>query len=266
MPFPPRRIFLPSLALTIIFLLSACGGAATASIPEKGTAVALTRPASGTATNAPSAASTPTPVLPYPTLQGAGGEPQPAIPETRRLTLEFPPKMKADAESDIVRLTLEVDDLGNVTPTAEFEGHVVTGETVAIPNLYETHFVTAEARFDMAGMAIFPSGPTYEPMKQGQSVTFHWSIRPPQTGVYRGTIWLHLNFVDRVSGEESRTAVSAQVVEIEAVDFFGFSVDFVRTSGLVGSVLGVIAGFPFLNDIVKFLFGRRSKKRKAPRR
>jgi hypothetical protein len=250
----------------MILILSACGGAATASIPDEETAIALTRPASGTATNAPSVAPTSTPILPYPTAQGGSDKPQPEIPEARRLTLEFPPKMKADAESDIVRLTLEVDDPGGVTPTAQFDGHVVTGETIEIPNLYETHFVTAEARFDVAGMAIFPSGPTYEPMKQGQSVTFHWSIRPPQTGVYRGTIWLHLNFVDRISGKESRMAVSAQVVEIEAVDFFGFSVDFVRTSGVVGSVLGVIIGFPFLDDIVKFLLGGRKKKRKSSRR
>jgi hypothetical protein len=27
-------------------------------------------------------------------------------------------------DSDIVRLTLEVDDLGNITPTAEIEGNV----------------------------------------------------------------------------------------------------------------------------------------------
>lgn len=262
MAFPPRRIFLPPFALTLIFLLSACGAAATASIPDEETSVALTSPAVGT----PFVAPTSTPVLPFPTAQSGSDKPQPAIPETRRLTLEFPPKMKADAASEIVRLTLEVDDLGGVTPTAQFEGHVVTGETVKIPNLYETHFVTAEARFDMAGMEVHPSGPIYEPMRQGQSVTFHWSIRPPQTGVYRGTAWLHLNFVDRVSGEESRMAVSAQIVEIEAVDFFGFSVNFVRASGVVGSMLSVILGFPFLDDIVKFLLGGRRKKRKSPRR
>jgi hypothetical protein len=55
-------------------------------------------------------------------------------------------------------------------------------------------------------------------------------------------------------------AVSAQVVEIEAVDFFGFSVNLARTSGVVGSVLGGIVGFPFLEDIVKFLFRRRRKR------
>lgn len=176
--------------------------------------------------------------------------------------------MKAGVEGDIVRLTLEMDDLGNITPTAQISGNIVTGEVIEIPNLYETHFVTAEARFDMAGMIVQPPGAIYEPMKPGQSVTFYWSIRPQETGVYRGTVWLHLVFVERVSGEDpqgatqSRMAVSAQIVEIEAVDFFGFSVNFVRTSGVVGSVIGIVVGFPFFEDIVKFLFGKRKKRRK----
>ncbi len=186
---------------------------------------------------------------------------QPEIPETRRLTLEYPLKMKAGAEGDIVRLTLEVDDLGNITPTAHIGGNIVVGEVLEVPNLYATHFVTAEARIDMAGMEVKPAGSIYEPMKQGQTVTFYWSIRPQETGLYRGTVWLHLVFVDRVSGKESRMAVSAQIVEIEAVDFFGFSVNFVRTSGVVGSVLGLVVGFPFLDDIVRYLFSRKRRKR-----
>jgi hypothetical protein len=186
--------------------------------------------------------------------------PAPAIPETRRLTLEFPSKMRVGVEGDIVRLTLEVDDMGNITPTAQFEGTTVTGGTIQIPDLYETHDVTAEARLDLAGMSVQPSGVTYEPLKRGQSATFYWSIRPDQPGIYRGTAWLHLNFRDRSTGEESRIAVSAQTVEIEAVDFFGLSVNVARTSGVIGSVVGGVVGFPFLEDILKFILKRRRKK------
>jgi hypothetical protein len=73
-----------------------------------------------------------------PTLDGSDGPPppQPAIPERRRLTVEFPPQIRA-GDSDLVRLTLEVDDLGSLTPTAEFGGHEIGGEVVEIPNLYE---------------------------------------------------------------------------------------------------------------------------------
>lgn len=210
------------------------------------------------------AASTPTQSSPFsfvPNIQPteAAVAPPPAIPETRRLTLEYPPKMKAGAESDVIRLTLEVDEQGNIVSTAQVEGNVVTGETIKIPNLYETHYVTAEARIDMAGMEIQPPEAIYEPMNPGQPVKFFWSIRPQETGLYRGTVWLHLVFVDRISGEESRMAVSAQVVEIEAVDFFGLSVNVARTSGVIGSLVGGIVGFPFLEDIVKFLFKRKKR-------
>ena len=62
----------------------------------------------------------PTEPLPseLPTSAVPDSTPQPALPERRRLTLEFPPQIRA-GDSDVVRLTLEVDDLGSITPTAE---------------------------------------------------------------------------------------------------------------------------------------------------
>lgn len=197
-------------------------------------------------------------------LPNTGGGPisptsPPAIPERRRLTLEFPPQIRA-GDSDIVRLTLEVDDLGNVTPTAEVGGNVVTGEVIEIPNLYETHNVIAEARFDIAGMQVSPEGLTSQPLAQGQSVSFFWSILPADAGVYRGTVWLYLRFVERVGGAESPRAVSAQPVEIEAVNFLGMSGELARTVGVVGSIAGTVVGFPFLEDILRLLFGRRRKR------
>lgn len=183
---------------------------------------------------------------------------QPAIPERRRLTLEFPPRIRA-GDSDLVRLTLEVDDLGNLTPTAQIDDHVVTGEIVEIPNVYETHQVIAEARFDLAGMEIRPPDLVSEALTPGSSITFQWSIRPAEIGIYRGTIWLYLRFVDKQSGEESRKTVSAQIVEIEAVNLLGFSGEFARTTGIIGSVVGTIIGIPFFEDILKFVLKRRNQ-------
>lgn len=186
---------------------------------------------------------------------------QPALPERRFLTLEFPPTIRA-GDSDIIRLTLEVDDLGNVTPTAELDGNVVTGEVIEIPNLYETHHVVTEARFDVAGMDVRPAELISAPLAQGQPAVFYWSVRPGEVGVYRGTIWLYLRFVDKSNGEESRKTVSAQIVEIEAVNLLGLSTNVVRATGLVGSLVGTVMGFPFFEDIVKFVFGRWKRRGK----
>lgn len=236
-PYSRLSIFLALLILSLAIL--ACGETASSS------------PVQPVATNGFSAA----------TNQPQDAESvSPAIPETRRLTLEYPPKMRAGVESEIVTLKLEVDDFGNVTPTAQINGNVVTGEVIEIPNLYETHHVTAEAQLDLAGMIVSPSGATFEPLTPGRSATFYWSIRPQETGVYRGTVWLHLNFTDKSTGEKSRIAVSAQIIEIEAVDFFGLSAGVVRTSGVVGSIIGGVIGFPFLEDIVKFFFKKRKKE------
>jgi hypothetical protein len=183
---------------------------------------------------------------------------QPAIPERRRLTVEFPPQIRA-GDSDLVRLTLEVDDLGNLTPTAQIGGNEIDGEVIEIPNLYESHHVIAEARFDIAGMDVRPAELVSEALSPGNAVTFRWSVRPQAVGFYRGTIWLYLRFVDKQSGEESRKTISAQTVEIESVKFLGFSGEFARTTGVIGSVVGTIIGFPFFEDIIKLFLKRRNK-------
>ena len=234
--FSSRNIFILSSALMLILASIACAGSMDSAAPAPPIVESTSQAA-------------------QPTQIAAA----PAILETRRLTLEFPPKMRAGVEGDIVRLTLEVDELGNITPTAQIEGNVVVGETVEIPDLYETHNVTAEARFDIAGMEVQPPEAIMEPLKRGQSATFYWSIRPQDPGKYRGTVWLHLNFTDKSTGEESRIAVSAQIVEIEAVDFFGLSVNVARTTGVVGSIVGGVVGFPFIEDILRFIFKRRRK-------
>lgn len=229
--------------LALIFILG-CGVLPSAAPPDP----AAGEPPAGAPT-VPVPAILPTAIAPLPTRV-------PGLPERRRLTLEFPPEIRA-GDSDIVRLTLEVDDLGNLTPTSQSGGNTVAGEIVEIPNLYESHHVVAEARFDIAGVEVQPGGLISEPLAPGNSATFFWSIRPREAGIYRGTVWLYLRFVDKQSGEESQKTLSAQIVEIEAVNFLGLSGSFARTTGVIGSVLGTIMGFPFLEEIVKLLLRRR---------
>jgi len=184
--------------------------------------------------------------------------PQPAIPESRRLTLEYPPNIRV-GDSDVIRLTLEVDTLGNITPTTEVQGNIASGKIVQIPNVYDTHNVFAEARLDIAGPHVQPSDIQSEFLTQGQSVTFYWSVQPTSAGTFRGRVWFYLRFVDKVSGAESQQAVSAQPVQIDATNFFDFSGGAARTTGGIGSIIGAVLGFPFAGDILKWLYGRLKK-------
>ena len=225
--------------------------------PMEEPAEALPPPPPLSALSSPTPLSTPGVIL-VPLMAEAPQQPQlqPAIPESRRLTLEFPPVMRT-GDSARIRLQLEVDDRGNIVPTAIVEGNVVVGEVVEIPNLYETHNVVAEARLDMAGMEVQPSGMISETLSQGKPVTFFWSVRPEESGRYEGTAWLHLRAVPKSGGEETRIPISVQFLEIEANSFLGFlNGGAARGIGALGSLIGSVLGFPFVDDIVKWLLGR----------
>ncbi len=268
---PRRRILLLSAAgAVLVVAVWACGfgsvppGSAPLSAPTAGL---YASPASGAG---PGFAATTTrgaefgflPVATQtsqPTTVSQLPAPPPAIPEWRRLTLEYPVAIRA-GDSDLIRLTLEVDTLGGVTPTAEVKGNVVTGGNVQIPNLYQTHSVVAEADLDMAGVDFQPSGPVSEPLLPGDSVTFRWSVHLTAPGTYRGTAWLFLIFTDKLTGEQSRKAISAQPVQIEATTLFGLGGDASRLVGGLGAVGGGVLGFPFADDLIKWLWTRSRRR------
>src|SRR5262245_9991713 len=108
--------------MLVALFIMACGaaGAAPSDSAEE--------PPQAVATE-PQPAETSVPVVP--TLEGQQfpiiAVPEPAIPEMRQLTLEYPPRIRA-GDSDVVRLTLEMDEAGNLTPTAVVEGNVVIGD------------------------------------------------------------------------------------------------------------------------------------------
>ncbi len=255
-------LLLVGAAVFLTGIMCGFGSVPANSLLPAPTSEAFNTPSGGGGEPTQSGELTPLPIMIVPTQTAAATAlpptsplPAPAIPESRRLTLEYPPRIRS-GDSDIVRLTLEVDTLGNITPTAETQGNVVTGQTVQIPNLYDTHNVIAEARLDLAGMDVRPSEEVSSPLLPGQSVTFYWSVHPYTSGTFRGTAWLFLHFVDKVTKEESRIPLSAQTVEISTTDLLGMGGSLARTAGGVGSIIGAVLGFPFATDILKWLWKR----------
>ncbi len=248
-----RYLLIFLLFLGSFLLLQSCGAAGAPPMEEPAAEEPSEEPSGGEPTAAP--APTATVSVPVPTQEAAA---VPSIPEQRRLILEFPPKIRA-GDSDIVRLTLEVDDMGNIVPTAEIDGNTVTGEVVEIPNLYDTHKVIAESRLDMAGVQVLPAEMISEPLLPGESVTFYWSVRPDDTGAYRGTVWLYLRFIPNDGGTEMTRTLSAQLIEINAVSFFGMKAAPARWVGAIGSFISGVLGMPFIEEVVKWIWRRLRK-------
>ena len=157
--------------------------------------------------------------------------------EQAALTLLFPPRIRV-GEPGVARLTLEVDALKDFLPTA--------GESESI---FDTHHVIVEARYDIPGIAVQPSELISAPVSQGQTAVFYWALRPGAAGKFRGTIWLYVRAIDKLTGQESRETVSAQIVEIEAVKFLGFVVNQVRMIGLVGATAGLFLSLPLFEAL-----------------
>lgn len=264
-----RRIFFYLIVMIFILLLVyACAGGALENAP----APQLTESAMGEPSEEEPAAEEPSvpqptqsiimtsvPLTPTaPVNEEEDVSPAPAIQENRRLSLEYAPSIRL-GDSTRIRMTLEVDDMGNITPTAEIEGNVVIGTPVSIPNLYDTHIVMAEAQLNMAGVVIDPADTISEPLHPGKSVTFYWTVRPPEAGKYEGTAWLHLHFIpiSSLNGEqESRIPISAQFITLEVRSLLGLSGGSARGLGAAGSVVGAVIGFPFFDEIIRWLWRR----------
>jgi hypothetical protein len=200
-----------------------------------------------------------------PTAGIAAIEPTPAAMvhhENRLIEIEWPAQMRV-GDSDIIRLSLVMDEQGQITPTAIIEGHEVMGEPVKIPNLYETHNLVAEARLDLLGIESLPQGTVSEPLSPGKTVNFYWNIQSHTAGVFRGTLWLHVNIVPRNDdGQIEKVALLAKPIEIESTTILGMSSQIARIFSLSGSLLSTIIGFPFLESILKFLWKMLRKNEK----
>jgi hypothetical protein len=152
----------------------------------------------------------------------------PSLPEARTIQLEFAPVMRA-GDSQIVKLTLSAD-----------------GGASEADTLYEDYTVIAEARLDLPFGEIRPAEVVSTPLLAGGSATFYWEVAPRVAGALRGTAWLYLRFIPKAGGEETRQAVSAQLVEIRLKSVLGRTGGEARAIGVVGLLIGLLVGFPFV--------------------
>jgi hypothetical protein len=172
-----------------------------------------------------------------------------ALQERRLAVLEWPSSIHL-GDSDVLTLTLLVDQAGKLTPMAQIGGHKVTGQTVYIPDLYDSYNLVAVARLDLAGVQISPQGMVSQPMRPGRDIFFSWSISPDQLGQYRGTLWLYLNLVPKNGGNPDQLTLLAPEIQIESVSVLGLPGPVARWGGVAGTSLSIVFGFPFIESLL----------------
>jgi hypothetical protein len=186
------------------------------------------------------------------------GTPAPAVPEERRLTLQWPATLRQGDANRFVVLRLAAED-ELVTPTVSLEGEESSTEPVQIPDVYDTHNVMAEARLDIAGLAVAPDEQVSLSLRPGETVEFRWNVRAGEIGAYKGTAWLYLRFLPLDGGPESREALNAMDIEICTVNFLGIGGPAARLMGAAGVFIGGLFGFGDLLRGVRWL--RKSLRR-----
>jgi hypothetical protein len=106
-----------------------------------------------------------------------------------------------------------------------------------------------------------PSEIVSETLLPGQKVIFFWSVRPAEVGRYKGTVWFFLRFIPKDGSPDTRQALSAQLIEIEAVALFGLKAGVARWLGLLGTIISSVVGFPFIEEALKWVWSRVRKNR-----
>lgn len=208
----------------------------------------------------------PSAVLPTDAEGAQGGPdqtpiPAAALPERRLLSLEWPQRIRV-GDTDTIRLTLEMDESGQITSTAEISGNEVTMKPVIVENLYETHTIQVEARLNLAGMNVQPEGLLVEQLNPGNSVTMYWSLSPDKAGEHRGSFTVQLAMIPKGTGVAERRQILARTLEIESVSVIGMSAGAARWTGFAGSALGFIFSVPFFERILDW-FWRRIRRMPA---
>jgi hypothetical protein len=178
------------------------------------------------------------------------------IPESRALTLEWPAVLRT-GERGGIRLGLELTQGGEATATPDTTSGQAPGESLPVEDVFDSHYVIAEARLEIADMAYAPVGQISEGLFPGRPVYFVWQVRPDEPGDYQGTVWLHLSYVPIDGGPESRAVLSAQRIDIQAVQLLWFGGTAARVVGSVGVIVALVAG---LDDLLPWIMERRRKR------
>jgi hypothetical protein len=94
----------------------------------------------------------------------------------------------------------------------------------------------------MAGLPVTPGDLVSQPLLPNGQVEFSWSARPERVGTYPGVVWLYLRLIPLTSAVETTRPVLAREFQIRSVALLGLGGPPARWLGLLGTILGILAG------------------------
>jgi hypothetical protein len=163
--------------------------------------------------------------------EGAIGQTQLAIPailEARRLVLETPSFLRpGDADTVILEFTSD-------------SNRITDGEIDGLTNLYDTHYAAVEARLEMGGLQVNPSGSLIRPLSPGQAIRFSWTLLPERAQIYEGTAWFYLRFLPKDGSSSRDWPLAAQRIELTSTSWLGWSGRTTRWLGGIVSLIGLL--------------------------
>jgi len=167
-----------------------------------------------------------------------------SILEREQFSIFWPEKIRTGA-TDTIQILVELDQdfllIDNLALTNDFPDNLSL----------DAYNVNLEARVELAGIEINPSGVMSKNILPDQKINFTWVIVGKLAGEYKGTIWLYLNLIPKQSSEESiKETLIAKPIKISVRNFLGLHINFVR----------VIAGVVLFASSIALLFVVRKNK------
>jgi len=142
--------------------------------------------------------------------------------EGKNFSIFWPEKIIAGS-SDSIQMNVKLDQSFLINDI-----FAKSNSSQVIPSL-DSYMINLEARVDLIGISITPSGIMSKNILPDQKINFSWNINATTPGEYKGTIWLFINLISKQSNEKSiKEPIVAKPIKISVRNFLGLNVKLVR--------------------------------------
>ena len=176
---------------------------------------------------------------------------------------EWPESMRV-GDVEVVRVSLIPRPVGSLGLAPELPSHQVEPTGLVLPASPPGCAVYVIASLSMVGLHVELADPGQQSFVPGAPNTWRWTIRPEDPGMYRSALSLVLRWEPTwgpdVTGPRDQV-VWGRVLTIRAHNVLGLSGRQADWARVIGSTVGILASFPFLDKTLEALWRRVRQSR-----